>query len=230
MSGAALTVVIPVGPLPHHRRWLDEALDSVEAQTVSCRTLIVDDMSSLPQGRWYRKAMVHRNLWRLGVGASFNIGVNLAYGWALMLGADDWLAPNAVEECVNARQAQPESTRKMGYYYLPLQYEGNWQEVAHHPRQHVPCNAAMVHTKLWRETGGFPLEGGVGAPDAALISILQAHNIGKLIPVGGPKPLYFHRVHEGQDTRRTGRDNDIIITLRERLTRDWTPPQWGRQQ
>ena len=42
--------------------------------------------------------------------------------------------------------------------------------------QEAACNAAMVTQGLWRLTGGFPPETAVGAPDAALVSIMLANS------------------------------------------------------
>ncbi|GAG14074.1 unnamed protein product, partial [marine sediment metagenome] len=83
-----ITVTIPVGPELHHRRWLDECLDSITGQTVPPdEVLLIDDMAGLPS---YRKRgyRVWRSPWLLGTAHAFNFGVALAaHELVIMLGS-----------------------------------------------------------------------------------------------------------------------------------------------
>jgi hypothetical protein len=139
-----------------------------------------------------------------------------------MMGADDWLLPDCIQALKNSYTRHQ---RLRGYYYVAIQYYQNGiaQEV-----QTVPCNAAMVSKSLWRHTGGFPPEVGVGAPDAAFISCMMVHSdMGQLIPVDGG-PWYAVRRHPNQDTAMRGPYQGAILEVRNILTRDWKPTNWGR--
>ena len=234
MSG--ISVVVPVGPEQHHRRYLEECLSSISRQTRPPHdVVIVDDMAGMParldpsNGYPVRTWMAP---WRLGVAAAFNCGVALAdQELVLMVGADDWLEPECLEACLEAFQQQKEDL--LCYYHLSVRYHA--EEGFEIPRdladgvQTLPCNAAMVSKHLWANTGGFPPETGSGAPDAALISIMMVHAAaGKLIPVAEGRPLYNVRINEGQDTFGRAPWQNVIIPTRNILTQLWKAPEWGR--
>jgi hypothetical protein len=149
--------------------------------------------------------------WRSGVAHSFNFGVALARSdLVIMLGSDDRLMPDAVATCISTWQQIGDTH---GYYYLPVQY--------HDGRlQHVPCNAAMVHKGLWNLTGGFPIEGSVGACDTLLINKMQVANgrLGTLYPVGVEEhPLYWYRAHEETDTVTRRKWHGVVAVIRNML-------------
>lgn len=229
-----ISVVVPVGPEQHHRRYLEECLLSVERQSVlPNEILLVDDMAGM--------ADIHSNgfpirtwraPWRLGVSAAFNCGVALAeQELVLMLGADDWLEPECVEECLSRYE---EIEDPLGYYSLTVKYHAGEGGVIPLEKdlpdgiQTAPCGAAMVTKTLWVHTGGFPYEAATSS-DGAFISILMTHpKAGKLIPVQEGIPLYNYRVWEGTDTRAHGRWNVPIMATRNLLAQEWKQPQWGR--
>jgi glycosyltransferase involved in cell wall biosynthesis len=222
MSG--ITVVIPVGPAPHHQQWLHECLDSMRAQTRQPNeVLLIDDMADLSPELVRHDAgwRVWRSPWRLDVPNAFNVGVGLARNdLVFMVGADDWLEPNCLELCITAWE---KNKNRDAYYYVGVRYTDGRED------QTVPCNGAMVTKGLWRMTGGFPPESASGACDAALISILMKHHPRLLIPVADGVPLYNYRVHTESDTGvRGGSWQGVILPTRDILTRTWVQPHWGR--
>lgn len=233
MSG--ISVVVPVGPEQHHRRYLEECLLSVSRQTrLPNEVLLVDDMAGMPAGLDHSNGYPTRTWrapWRLGVAAAFNCGVALAeQELVLMLGADDWLEPECLEACLEAYKKQGEDP--LGYYYLSVRYhaeaDSSIPQGLDDGVQTVPCNAAMVTKKLWDSTGGFPPEAST-APDAAFVSVLLVHEkAGKLIPVEEGKPLYNYRVWGGTDTRKHSLWTDSFVRTRHLITQYWEPPAWGR--
>lgn len=250
MPEPRVTVAIPVGPAPHHREWLPKAVASALNQTVPVEIVLVDDMAEratvgpesmmLPGWEYLTGegdalvsgddfVMVMHNFWLLGVAASFNVGVAVApTELVFMLGSDDWLEPDCIERCLEVYDARPEDRRGLGYYWVGVRYTDDRRD----PVQHLPCNAAMVSKTLWRATGGFPPETGVGAPDAALISMMMTRpELFDLVEVpGGPtrRPLYHHRIHPGQDTAGRQPYLAAIHNVRGVLTESWGPPRWGR--
>lgn len=216
MSREPVTIVIPVGPEPHHRTWLQEAIDSVEGQLHDHDQLLVilDGDPRGTGGNWGSEEAYTRHLpWRMGVAGAFNAGV----GWAwhdpvLMLGADDILLPGAIDACV---QAWEDNDRADAYYWMTIEYSDDREDRI----QGLPCHAVMVTRSLWEETGGFPPETASGAPDAAFISMLMVHKPEALVPVEKGTPLYWVRVHENQDTAQRGPWQEVMLKTRDILTR-----------
>lgn len=243
MSETRLTIVIPVGPEKRHAQWLDQVITSADAQTIPVDILIVDDMNGLTSmgALWHESDVITReglpNLriyhppWRLGVAHAFNFGVALAgTEVCLLLGADDWLEPDAAEIALRDYNSYPGDPGNL-YWYLPLRYEDTGEV------QHVPCGAAVVSKTLWRRTGGFPPESAVGASDTILGSIILHQHRDKGSPLGfgaigsWDHPLYHYRRHPGTDTaEKAAWQGGIIPEVRGRLTEEWKPPEWGRYE
>lgn len=233
MTDTPITVVIPVGPEPHHRQYLDEAMGSLLAQThAPAEVLLIDDMAGLDSELYDEEGLDLRGAfplrtwrapWRLGVAQAFNAGVALAtYPLVMMMGADDQLKPDCLEQIARVYNA---NERYDGYYWVGVEYSDGRED------QFLPCNAAAVTQGLWRMCGGFPVESGSGAPDAALISILMVHLPSTLVGVGvDRKPLYWYRVHEESETANAGPWQGVIINTRDLVTANWKPPAWGRYE
>jgi len=218
-------VVIPVGPEEHHKTWLDECLESVQQQTHKAhRIVVVDDMAALDTAILNQYRVTHwKAPWRLGVAGAFNVGVAVAHqngcDLALMLGADDRIEP----ECLAAlaRTYEHEGGRD-GYYWLNLAYSDGREQA-------LPCNAAAVTPGLWRRTGGFPPQAGVGAPDAILINLMLQKFPKMLIGVGGGV-YYWHRVHDKQETLveiPRGWPYGVVRTIHALHFKE---PTWGRYE
>ena len=236
-----VAVTIPVGPLLHHRQYLDAAIESIVAQTTEPEFVtIVDDMANLDDRHYGTLAnevddigMLHvHNYWRLGAAASFNVGVvsSFVHGAdvVIMLGADDVLMPDCVEQLVAAYEAAERPDER--YYWFGVQYSDGRED------QYLPCHAAAVTPGLWRWTGGFSPAMGLWAPDAALISVILAHDSGVLAGVAvdrdaGGHPLYWHRIHEAQETAQSGiwAANGLGDQVRGVITETFKPADgWGR--
>ncbi len=226
-----ITVAIPVGPYPSCTRWLDQALWSVQRQTMPADEIIlIDDMAGL-KAEDYPGCTIWRAPWRLGCADGWNIGISLARNdLVFMMASDDSMEPGCLGACWQEWQRRK---NKLGYYHVTIRYcpEAGMRA----PKdliQDLPCNAAMVHKELWRHTGGFPPEAGIGAPDAAFISVLLAHDgdAGCLIPVTKGTPLYNVRVHREQDTAGRMPYQRAILDVRNVLTAGWKPARWGRKE
>lgn len=214
-----VTVTIPVGPFAANKRWLREAIQSVEAQTYPVdELLIIDDMAHLtPEDIQTENGITHvwQSPWRLGVAHAFNFGVALAQNeLVFMLGSDDWLEPECINLCVKeyGRAEKSDNT----YFYIGVHYSDGRED------QSIPCNAAMVTKSLWEQTGGFPIEASTGAPDAAFCSIFWSHpEICKFMAVADGRPLYNYRVHDETDTAGRGSWQGIILQTRDLVTSQW---------
>lgn len=217
-----VTVAIAVGPHQHNTRWLEECVQSVEAQTRKPEELLLIDDS----GRWdsgllqwavdnHHTSRVWENAWNLGVAHSYNVAVGLSRTpLVFMLGSDDTLEPTCLEKCLEAYEAARDDR---AYYYVSVKYMDTGEV------QTVPCHAAMVSRGLWKHLGGFPLQSASGAPDAAIISIMFRHGgkAGRLRPVQSGVPLYNYRRHAETDTARKGAWQGVILETRDLVTREW---------
>lgn len=214
-----ISVVIPVGPYSANRRWLDEAIASVYAQTRQPEeVLIIDDMAGLPE--FYYGTHVWYSPWRLGVAHAFNFGVALARNdLVFLMGSDDILEPDCLQKCY---ERWLENQKQDAYYYTGIRYSDNGE------LQDLPCGYALVTKGLWRDTGGFPVESAVGAPDAAFVSILMVHHKNSLVMVSDGKPLVTYRRHNESDTAGRGPWQGAILETRDVLTTMWKKPDWPR--
>ena len=226
-----LSIVIPVGPRPSHRRWLQETLDSIYPQREDGdEILLVDDMASadLPGELANKPApgsglQVVSNPWCLGVASSFNVGVAAAdHEYCLLMGSDDRLNRGALAAAREEIRINAHPTRT--YFYFGVEYsDGRFQT--------APCGAAVVSKALWRHLGGFPLESATGAQDAALLSIIlgNGERAALLQAIDEGRPHYWYRSHNESDTATVGAAwQGVILTTRDLLTAQWKPPQWGR--
>jgi len=220
-----ISVVMPVGPKPHHRRWLPEALASIAAQTRPPDCLIVVNDG----GSWrdlYAALREHHEIdrvttwidghWTLGPGAGWNQGIGSSpYDLCFMMASDDTLESGCLEACLEEWERRKDPR---GYYAVTVRYMNN-QEV-----QTIPCNYAMVHRDGWRRLGGFPPESGSGAMDAAVLSILMGNpDAGTIYRVAEGTPLANMRRHPDSHTLSRGPWWGVINETRDILTKTWKP-------
>jgi len=223
-----LGITIPVGPLPHHTRWIEECLTSVKRQTHGFDHLVlVDDMNGITAdliGTIAPAASVEiwRSPWRLGVPHAFNIGVARAFAagcdLVLMHGADDTLSEDVGRALDNALRSHKGAD---GFYWLDVHYDDGEE-------QRLPCNAAAVTPGFWRTTGGFPPEAAIGGCDGALVSAMLVHWPESLIHVGGAHVNV--RRHPDQETARQGGLAASRDAVRNWYTETYRPAQWGRSR
>lgn len=229
-----ITTIIPVGPNPRHQTYLPEAVHSVLKQTEPGPILLIDDMADLRPEDW-PDCTIWRSPWRVGPAAAWNFGVSLATTeYSLLMGSDDWLEPQCLAQC---EQAIHKAHDPLGYYSLTIRYH-NPEGIAapgaapHGTIQDLPCNAAVVSKQLWRHTGGFSPEMGLGSMDAAFISVLIGHDgeAGRIRHIAKGVPLYNVRVHNGQEGRTYAPYYGAIIAVRNALTMLWQRPHWRRYE
>lgn len=217
-----ITVVIPVGPLPHHREFLLEMITSINEQKVAPNEVIVINDGGPPIGSYLDtdwpmfRIREYIQPWNLGMVAAWNCGVGLASNeLVLLVGADDRLYGDCVDECYKAwlREQEP-----LGYYYLGVQYSDGRE-------QNTACNAAMVTKALWRHTGGFPAQSAVGAPDHIFLSMLlcaskDGRTTAKILRVCDDM-IYWYRV--GEHTETTKNIWPAITAVMDYLHVNWQP-------
>lgn len=228
-----ITVVIPVGPSPSNKQWLDECLDSVAGNVAYAEQIIlIDDGAQLHDSDYLYKRYgrtdwmrCYKMPWRTGVSHAFNYGVALARNECVfLLGSDDTLEPNCLERCW---EAYLKRDKQDAYYSVPVRYLTSGEV------QTIPCNAAMVTKGFWKKSGGFPIESALGRGDNALLSICMVRpDVLPVVWVGHEtghdlEPLYNYREHSGQWTGYASQYHDELISIINKLTANWTQPDWG---
>lgn len=195
-----VTVTIPVGPHEANKRWLSEAIQSVQRQTYpDIELLLIDDGADLPQADLFSDAVrVWKSPWRLGVPHAFNFGVALAKNnLVFLLGSDDWLEPVCIERCVEMYEQHDDGDRI--YFHVPLlahKEDGTTRPML------TRSGAALVTKTLWERCGGFPIWSALCCSDVALYTMLENRpELGRTVRVG-TKPLYHYREHPEIDTAR----------------------------
>lgn len=224
-----ISVVIPIGPNAEAGDYFDAAVRSVLSQTQKPHSIVIVDDMAVPiytqLGYGEIPVYVERNKWRLGIPNAFNVGISVARTeCVLMMGADDWLEPDCLEQCSAAFER---SERRLdSYYWLGVRYSDGRED------QFLPCGAAMVTKSLWQRTGGFAPESAVGAVDAAFISsMLVRPEVCQFVPVNKDRPLYNYRVHSNSETASRGAGwQGVILDVRDLLTSGWQEPAWGRYE
>lgn len=226
-----ISVVLPVGPEPHHSQWLYEALESISRQTLlPVEVLLVNDSPYRSMMHdWPFPVNVYRPPWRLGVAHAFNAGVALApTECVFMMGADDTIEPECLERCYGAYMAHVQSGEQdiAAWFSVSVRYMDTGEI------QTLPCHAAMVTKALWQLTGGLPTEAASGASDAALLSIMIGNypNAGRIFKVAEGLPLYNYRRHGQSDTASKGPWQGVILETRNLVTSQWDLPSWTNRQ
>lgn len=224
-SRIPISIVIPVGPHPRHRRFLPEMIASIENQTFTPESVIfIDDGGGSIPGTFplegaivgTTNSKVYRNPWNLGVSASMNIGVGISpTELVIMACADDKLLPRCIEVCWDSWKKEQ---NPLGYYYLGVQYSDGDQ-------QNTACGAAMVTKTLWRYTGGFPSQCSVGAADHIFLSMIlggsnREVSEAKILRVSD-EVVYWYR----RETNETTSKNiwPAIEAVKSVYTETWVP-------
>lgn len=231
---AEISVVIPVGPAPHHKRWLNDAIESVLVQRKSpADVVIVNDMADLSvdevpllANRWVRE---YRMPWLSGVPHSFNAGVAVAETeLVFMLGSDDIMLPRCLELCdrqfEKVRAEHGDDAALNSYFFVPVTYM-----MGNAPDQFTPCGEAMVSKTLWRNSGGFPVEASVGRADTVFHTMLHGRPQFRFEGVGDGTPLVSYRSHPDSDTeQRRGHWHGLADAIANLSAQTWKGPEWGR--
>lgn len=248
-----ISVCVPVGPYAWYKAYLADALTSLMEQAMRpADVVLVDDMANLTaedlqplvrngdsvvvdEDARFAIRVVHdgldfarvwRSPWRLGIPAVANIGIALGQTpLVFQFSCDDRLLPDCLAECWREWERREDP---WGYYWVGVQYSSG-------ETQALPCGHAMVPKTLWRHTGGFPPETGIGGCDPAFVSMMLTHGskAGTLYPVADGRPLYWHREHDLQYTRHQNAHPDSIIDVRKIFGDRWQPVSanpWGRMQ
>lgn len=171
MEGAILLTFV-LACAPYHREVLRRALDSIEAQTVPCASMVIFDDE------------------RKGAGWARNQGLSqIQTPFVCFLDADDWLEPTFAEHCLSVYDGQ---------HYI---YTDHWQDEKRYnaPDDCAFVNGSwhvvtcLLPTVLARAVGGFDETLPAAEDTDFYLKIMTRGICGKRLP----EPL-FHYGAEGQ--------------------------------
>ncbi len=237
--GPLVSVVVPYFELEEHveqtiRSIAEQSYPNVEAIIVNDGSLRHEDrlLEALAR-RWGVKLITQPNS---GLGAARNRGVRASRGrYVLPLDADDWIAPEFVERCVDVLERQPEvayCTTWSSYVYedaraatgsddgyMPF---GNWSRL--NERNNVAGSCSAVIRKRFFDLGFSYSTELVSYEDWLLYrELAAAGHYGTVIP----ERLFFYRVRGDSMTREVGAPrigrlyDEMNAHMRERSMR-WT--------
>jgi glycosyltransferase involved in cell wall biosynthesis len=250
-----VTVLIPVGPKPGNIRWINDALESVYAQTHPVKEIfLIDDQAHLtsqwiwktfdiyPDNGFHFLNSDHRlkDTWAWDNPPDnretyislwqtpWRLGFSAAFNCGMALSMNDLVIYLASDDTLH-----PDCVADCLETYHQNQEEDAWYALTYQSDSggicDIPINAAMVTHGLWKFTGGFPPSAFAG-PDALLLSCLMAHAPYKIIKVNPGKPNYFIREHEDQDTHSMASFFlEEMGTIRNKETSRFVPnPDWAQ--
>lgn len=220
-----ISVIIPVGP--GHQRVVQDAIDSVAAQTIrEWECIVVNDTGKpLQLPSWVRVV----NCDKRDVGAARNRGISVARGeFFLPLDADDYLQPEALEMLLSAAREtgkviypdfweDPETEGVFKHYELR-----DWNCQTLIQRGMTGSVVALTPVAAWREVGGYATDIGWEDYDFQL-RLAEAGVCSARMPV----PLFTYRKWTG--TRRHHSEDEFAKRKDEILAR-WRPYFEGGKQ
>jgi hypothetical protein len=191
MTESQVTICIPVAP--HHRKNLDTALASVEAQTVDCTAMYMIDHDEEGPG------VIRNELLR---------AVKTPY--LIFLDADDWIHPDYVNQTMQmmkpGRYVYTDWWQDEEYVHAP---EKPWCAGTWHPI------TTLLSTAIVRSVGGFDEDLDAMEDTDLYLKMTTKHHCG----IHLKKPL-FHYGKEGRRARiahETGRVNVLRDEIRRRF-------------
>lgn len=181
------SVVTPVGPLPHHTRWLPECLASVRAQTYPAdEHLLVEDGANLPE---QVGASVVRLLAPLGP-TCVNAGIAVARNdWIVILNSDDELLPRCLE-LLAARIAEI----GLAEFYLRF-------PVVVGAGKTLPAGQCF-HQAVWGSVGGYPEAIAFDVEFVSKILAAKRYPVYDIIRPEHAREFYRYRDHADTWTRQ----------------------------
>lgn len=177
-----ISLVMTIGPYPHNLRWLDEALESVRAQTLAPDEFIVvcepDATLEIEGARLVRTATP-----RIGWPQAMNLGISEARNhWVGMLNSDDRLYPGYIRSISN--------------------YVEKYGDKPYHIRHNIVCSEGpgtqggmVFHKEVWAAVGGFE---NVFGSDTKFVSKILLSQKFRVVNMEEGDPFYWHRRHAEQ--------------------------------
>lgn len=175
-----LTVVTPVGPHPHNKRWLGDCLLSIDRQTVKAgEHILVDDTANLNQlleCEGVRIAICEKHIGP----ASVNVGIETSKtDWVVILNSDDTFYPEAIEKLTK----KIEGLNRPSYIRFDVNCNNNTISPA----------GQCFHKEIWERAGRYPNEYDL---DRLFVSSILMKGLPFAEMQGGG--IYWHRYHSEQ--------------------------------
>ena len=220
-------VVSVLVPCFNHGQWIDEAIDSVFAQTVQDFDVIIVDDGSTDPATVDKLAAYERPRTRVvrtenrGLSAARNLAASLAAGqFYCALDADDRLAPNWFERALAAFDRDPELAFVSHWVQAFGDEQWLWQPescgLLDLLVNNVVNSAALVRREVFEGVGGFDETMHFGCEDWDFwLRIVEAGRRGHIVQ----EPLYFYRRYPQSMSREMVAGDAYRIAMEQLLDR-----------
>lgn len=192
-----ITVVTPVGPRDHHKRWLGECIASVRAQTKPAAGHVLALDAADITGIDTAGTQIVPLLWRVGVQAVNHAIAAARTDWVVVLNSDDRLQP----ECIARLSAFIDAnTHRWGpAFYVRYPYITSTGRV-------VPSGQCM-HRQVWASVGGYP---GDKIFDVTFVRAILDNRQYAVTDCEGPADAFhWFREHDEQWTQAHGDSENL---------------------
>lgn len=219
-----VSVIIPVGP--GHERYVVDAVDSVNGQTIlGWECIVIDDTGGKIE--WLPPFVKLLSTGGVGLGPSVarNIGIKESTAPLFIpLDADDFLQPNALEELVKAWE-------QYGGYVYPDWIKQETHEIQsteeYNPQrllQKLPHAVTALYPKeAWLDAGGFDEKLTAWEDWDFVLSVNNAGYCGTRYPL----PLFQYRLQSGSRREAMYEQRE---TLKKQIYEKWKPYIDGKEQ
>ena len=174
----------------NYERYLQQAVDSVENQTVKTEIILLHDSCKKPWTQDHPK----------GEPQMRNIGAETAHGeYLLFVDADDWIEPDTVERMLEQTDENTIISCWAQFFeessFIYKQEKFTPRDFLTENRTHITC---LIPKKIWKAVGGFDTKC-KGWPDWEFwIRVSWAKYKFKVIP----ETLLHYRIHEGSESKQ----------------------------
>lgn len=186
-----VSVIIPVYNQAH---WLPEAIESALAQTIPCEVIVVNDGSpdnTSEIAKKYPVRLVEKT--NGGLSSARNAGIKEATGdWILTLDADDKIAPNFIEKCLQVEadiiatgQEEFGDTNRIWFPHPNPTFDDFITA------NRINC-CSLFKKEIWEKIGGYDENMKLGYEDWDFW--LRATQVGYKVKTI-QEPLFFYRKH-----------------------------------
>ncbi len=185
-------------PCFRQAQYLSDAIESALNQTVPCEVIVVNDgsddnTSSIAQN--YDVTLVEKK--NGGLASARNAGINKATGkWILTLDADDKIAPDFVEKCLN--HAKKTNCDIIGTWQQEFGDSSTQHRFLDNPthdmfREYNRINCCSLYRKeMWEKVGGYDESMRIGYEDWDFW--IRGTKLGYTVGIV-PEFLFFYRKH-----------------------------------
>jgi len=220
--GTGKPLVSVIVPCYNYGGYLEQSVESIVAQTFDdWEIIIVNDGSTDNTIEISNKLIAKHKTQRIRLinlinrgrpSIVRNIGIAASFGdFVMCLDADDFIAPNYIEECINVFHNNPDISIVYSDQYHVASGKNVYQPSIDFSAEllkekNLLPTAAMFRRKVWTETGGYCEDLFAYEDWNFWITAAAKGFIGKRVE----KPLYYYRIHEGSLSSEAEKNDEML--------------------